>query len=298
MTQEIDYTKQAALSSFDLGSFGDSLRNTFADGKVPASLLAGGAAGLLAGGMAASGKRKRDESRLGRLARILGSAALVGGGVGAGVHLVGDAVNSAENLLPKADVSTPEKLTGVTDKNVVRSLIGGGTAAELYRRGMNREDSNFRGLLRSNSIGSPDAIRKGLIEQYKPALPGRSSHEVLTMGLMDPANTNSKLVGKNLDVVRPKLNEAGVFPHNPNSLVDSGVDKLVGRLPGARQATTRRYVRGGLSGIRRHGARLVGTSVPGAVGRSALLAAAFASPEIMKALLNSVTAHNDPNIYK
>jgi hypothetical protein len=298
MSTEIDYTKQAALSMDSLKDFGSSVRDTFADGKIPASLLAGGAAGLLAGGMTATGKRKPDESRLGRLARILGSAALVGGGVGAGVHLLGDAYNSAENLLPKDDLSTPEKLTSEYGTNVARTALTGVTAAELYRRGWNREEANFRGLLDEGSQSltrDVDALQKQLINRYKTPELVRS-HDALEASFLDPNSRHSLLKTFTAEQARPHLNSAGIFPRETGTRLDNIQQAIIDKLPGGNKYGDK-VVRGGSSFLARHFNRLAGTNAMGRAGRLSLLAAAAASPEIAKALMSSISAKNNPDIY-
>jgi hypothetical protein len=113
-------------------------------------LLAGGAGALVGGAATAIQPRGKDESRLRRLYRVLRNATLLGGVVGGGSALIGNAVKTVDTALPAEDKVLTEGIGEMLgSKDAWRAGLGLSTAGTLYAKGRSADQQGLGRYLKS-----------------------------------------------------------------------------------------------------------------------------------------------------
>lgn len=113
----------------------DILASVQDSGALP-YLLSGGAGALAGGYVASKTKKDPDESRLGRLGRILGTATAVGAGTAGAHKLFNLGLDQFNTALPEGDVSPEEKAT----TGPLARLGMGGAGAYIGHKAQSRTD--------------------------------------------------------------------------------------------------------------------------------------------------------------
>lgn len=276
-------------------------------------LLSGGAGALAGGTLAAMNKPRRGESKLGRLGRILGTAALTGGATAGAHKLFSMGGNTLSNALPADDVSPEQNaITGPVPRGLAALAAGGGMAAATHKadkarwgelgKAMSAKGVGAKGLEQMVGKNDPglNQWKQELNRRFPMVPPGQSpgnvkfdtlnpDHEQFfrnynkqehIRGLLSELGIDHSGDGKNIFTKGLQKGVAGASPFLGEKLGQKAFE-FSHEIPG-RAVNLKNKIMPGIS-------KFTGRSIPGAIGRAALMGGATMYPEILDELGKGVS---------
>jgi hypothetical protein len=265
-------------------------------------LLAGGAGALVGGAATAIQPRGKDESRLRRLYRVLRNATLLGGAVGGGSALIGNAAKTVDTALPAEDKVMTEGIgDALGNKTAWKAILPGALAAKMYHSTYKSDQAGMSRFLEKITGRDYGVDPERAYKEFKgrtgnssnPELAAQHPHARYADHVLETGNrfneSNAKVDGANVrhipvldqHEVRSKFKEFGYSPDHYNAGA-SRWDKM------------RRSVG---DTARMHGGRIAGRSTAAKAFRIPALAAAYFAPDVVSKIHDSYNS-TDPSLYE